>query len=88
MQDLNLEVIPQMEEAVTRLEDEIKPGFSRVKDEIVAAGEFTGMPKLIETCKGLEDGAGTMLRVIDETIEAFTAFVEKYKKIGEATGAL
>ena len=75
MQDINLEVVPQMEEAVTRLEDEIKPGF-------------TEMPKLIETCKGLEDGAGTMLKVIGETIEAFTAFIEKYKKIGEATGAL
>lgn len=88
MQDINLEVVPQMEEAATRLEDEIKPGFIRVKDEIVAAGEFTEMPKLIETCKGLEDGAGTMLKVIGETIEAFTAFIEKYKKIGEATGAL
>ena len=50
MQDINLEVMPQMEEAVTRLEDEIKPGFIRVKDELVAAGEFTEMPKLIETC--------------------------------------
>ena len=72
MQDINLEGMPQMEEAVTRVEDEIKPGFIRVKDEIVAAGEFTEMPMLIETCKGLEDGAGTMLKVIDETIEDFT----------------
>lgn len=88
MQDFNLEIIPKMEELTTRLEDEIRPGFARVKDGIVAAGEFTGMPKLIETCKGLEDGASTMLKVIDETVAAFTAFIEKYKKIGEATGAL
>ena len=88
MQDLNIEVIPQMEELNARLEDEIKPGFARVKDEIVAAGEFTGMPKLVETCKGLENGADIMLKVIAETIEAFSAFIEKYKKIGEATGAL
>ena len=31
MQDINLEVMPQMEEAVARLEDEIKPGFIRVR---------------------------------------------------------
>ena len=60
----------------------------RLNLDLSELGEFTEMPKLIETCKGLEDGAGTMLKVIGETIEAFTAFVEKYKKIGEATGAL
>lgn len=87
-QEFNLEVIPGMEELTTRLEEDLIPAFRMVKDEIVEIGEFTGMPKLIASCKESETAGEQMLKTCDEIVEVFRNYIDKYKKIGEATGAL
>lgn len=87
-QSLNLEVIPKIEGNIAEYEDTIIPSFRSVAANAVEVAEATELPNLIKSAKECAEGAEAMVKIFEEVVELLRTYVDKYKKIGEATGAL
>lgn len=86
-QGVSLEVIPMLKEALQIMEEETIPNFAKVRDEVVEAAEYTGIPNLISGAKAQAESAGLVYNSLVQCKEAIENYVNYYGKIARATGA-
>lgn len=87
-QTMNFEVIPKLKEIIAEFEEDVIPAFGSVATDIVEVAEYTELPNLIKSAKDCAEKADAIGKMFKEVVEVLTNYVDKYEKVGKATGAI